>query len=333
MDKIKKMLKRSKWAVPVLLGVLIVLLLVGIIYGGKKVYTIVTGEKKEEVVKGSGSIIYDDSQRLAVNDGSGSVNGSGDTDNGKVTGKNGVRYQIDGAEDAEAQREAYASEYNSRQIQSSGYGTNSKNTGTSSRLAALQEELEAIRKNQKKADNTQLTNDMRSKVDYDDMSSAIKTETDTLKNQMDSQSATAASEHATLRTTIANNKADVDTKISALEAKIGTVKSDTETVQRNVTNNQTTSDKNLNNYKEQMSKTTTEINNKIGSLEASTNKKISELSASTGTEVTKLKEEIQKTINYNITNINTTISGVEQVMLVGTYKNGVLTVKKGYDNK
>ena len=326
MDKFKRMLKKSKWGVPILLGVVIVLLLVGLIFGGRKVVTLV----KDGGIFAGGKGGYGTSgTAIRLEDSEGQIGSGEGTEDGTVVGKNGVRYQMDGKEDAEAQRSAYGTQV----VESSGYDTKKKNTGTSSRLSAIQDELEQIRQNQKEGDTKKITNDMRGKVDYDDMNSAIKSETDNLKNQISSQGATSASEHATIRTTIASNKADADSKISALEAKIGTVKSDADTIQRNVSKNKSSGDSALKTYKEQVAKQQTETNTKISNLEASTNKKLSELSASTGTDVNNLKKEIQTTINNNVTNINNTISSVEQVMLVGTYKNGTLTIKKGYNNK
>ena len=273
-------MRKSGWLLPAIIAV-VAIGMVASIAGG-----LTAVKKSSETVQkggltGGNSVVLEDAEHETQGQ-------TGTITNAK--GSNGTLYSIDGA-----QQEYAGKTENGTEITESGYATDGKNTGTNSRLQEMQEQLDALEKDNKQTNNAEIETEMRGKVDYDSMNKTVKEATESVNKSLESYQSTSSNEHNALRNTIATNKADTDAKIKELQNSMTTSTSGSQTLQSQVKDNMNT-----------------------------TKKLVTDLEKSTTEKINQLKNTVDSSVNTSLTNITNNINQIQSgstAVLIGTYDN------------
>ena len=170
--KIKK-LKKTKWFLPILLGIVVMITL--LLFIGVAFVLQHTVPRKKSM--NSNVIAKSTSDVLAVK-----------------PDQAGTLYSIE--------EDNLASAYGSNEALESGYDTDNLGTGKADRLRELQDQLDSLSSGDG-LNSSEYENDIRGKVDYNTLNSSLKDAEDELENKIDGIQSSTSTEINTVRTVIA----------------------------------------------------------------------------------------------------------------------------------
>ena len=201
------------------------------------------------------------------------VNSVKKTEQENTAGNVGTLYSLDDSERSES--------VGYTEVLESGYDTEGKSTGTSSRLQEIQEQLDELEKKSTSNDTSNIQKDMRGKVDYDTLNKSITDATSSIDKTLSQYEATSSSEHSALRNVIASNKSDSDSKIKSLENALNSNSSADASLATTVKDNYSTTQKQIKDLQNSAGTNTKAIEKSVTDLEASTTSKINSVKDAT----------------------------------------------------